>query len=63
MSSIQRGAYALYRYLVVMFAAGCVVQIFLAGRGVFGIRSSSTPKTVNKFFDDQASLDPQATSG
>jgi len=63
MSSIQRGAFALYRYLIVLFAAACVVQIFLAGRGVFGIRSSSTPKSVNKFFDDQSSLDPHRALG
>ena len=63
MNSIQRGAFALYRYLIVLFAAACVVQIFLAGRGVFGIRSSSTSKTVDKFFEDQKSLDPHRALG
>ncbi|MGZ4333946.1 MAG: DUF6220 domain-containing protein [Gaiellaceae bacterium] len=63
MNSIQRGAFALYRYLIALFAAACVVQIFLAGRGVFGIRSSATGKTVDKFFEDQSSLDPHRALG
>jgi Family of unknown function (DUF6220) len=63
MNSIQRGAFTLYRYLIVLFAAACVVQIFLAGRGVFGIRSSGSGKSVNDFFDDQKSLDPHRALG
>jgi hypothetical protein len=63
MSSLQRGAFALYRYLIVLFAAACVVQIFLAGRGVFGIRPASTGKSVGTFFDHQKSLDPHRALG
>ena len=63
MSSLQRGAFTLYRYLIVLFAGACVVQIFLAGRGVFGIRPSGTAKSVNDFFDNQKSLDPHRVLG
>lgn len=60
---MQRGAFTLYRYLIVLFAAACVVQIFLAGRGVFGIRPAASGKSVGDFFDDQKSLDPHRVLG
>jgi hypothetical protein len=63
MSSIQRGAFTLYRYLIVLFAGACVVQIFLAGRGVFGIRPTSSGQSVGDFFDHQKSLDPHRVLG
>ena len=56
MNGFQRGAQALYRYLVALVALGCVVQIFLAGRGVFGIKQGVS-------FDDQKSLDPHRAVG
>ena len=63
MSSIQRGAFTLYRYLIVLFAGACVVQIFLAGRGVFGIRPAPSGQSVGEFFDHQKSLDPHRMLG
>jgi len=64
MNSIQRGAFTLYRYLIVLFAGACVVQIFLAGRGVFGIRPSGrSGQSVGTFFDHQKSLDPHRVLG
>ena len=57
MTSLQRGAYQLYRVLIAIFAAACVVQIFLAGRGVFGIRSRSGNEKPDTFFEHQKSLD------
>jgi hypothetical protein len=63
MSSLQRGAFTLYRYLIVLFAAACVIQIFLAGRGVFGIRPASSGQSVGDFFDHQKSLDPHRVLG
>ncbi len=56
MNGIQRGAYQVYRVLIGAVAAACVVQIFLAGRGVFGI-------TPGKKLDDQSSLDPHRALG
>jgi hypothetical protein len=63
MSSIQRGAFTLYRYLIVLFAGACVVQVFLAGRGVFGIRPAPSGQSVGEFFDHQKSLDPHRMLG
>jgi hypothetical protein len=63
MSSIQRGAFTLYRYLIVLFAGACVVQVFLAGRGVFGIRPAPSGQSVAEFFDHQKSLDPHRMLG
>ncbi len=56
MTGIKRGAYQLYRVLIAAVAAACVVQIFLAGRGVFGI-------SPGKKLDDQTSLDPHRILG
>jgi hypothetical protein len=56
MTGIQRGAYQVYRVLVAAVAVACVVQIFLAGRGVFGIRGAAK-------LDDQSSLDPHRVLG
>jgi hypothetical protein len=63
MSSIQRGAFTLYRYLIVLFAGACVVQVFLAGRGVFGIRPAPSGQSVGEFFDHQKSLDAHRMLG
>lgn len=56
MEAARRGAYALYRVLIALIAIACVVQIFLAGRGVFGIRGAVK-------LDDQSSLDPHRALG
>ena len=56
MSGLQRGAFSLYRYLIALFVAACVVQIYLAGRGVFGVHGG-------KKLDDQSSLDPHRALG
>jgi hypothetical protein len=56
MAGVRRGAWTLYRVLIALFALACVVQIFLAGRGVFGIRGSTK-------LDDQSSLDPHRALG
>ena len=56
MNGVQRGAYQVYRVLVAGIAIACVVQIFLAGRGVFGV-------VPGKKLDDQTSLDPHRTLG
>lgn len=54
--AIQRGAYQLWRVLIALVAAACVVQIFLAGRGAFGIRQRFK-------LDDQKSFDPHRALG
>jgi hypothetical protein len=46
----------LFRVVVTLTALAGVVQIFLAGRGVFGIRGAVK-------LDDQSSLDPHKTLG
>lgn len=56
MAVVQRGAYQLWRLLVALIAAACVVQIFLAGRGAFGVRSAAK-------LDDQTSFDPHRALG
>jgi len=55
-AAIGRRAWQLYRMLVTLIAVSCVVQIFLAGRGVFGIRGDAS-------LDDQSSLDPHRVLG
>lgn len=57
MRTIQNGAYQVYRVLIAAIAIACVVQIFLAGRGVFGIKPGPTK------LDDQTSLDPHRVLG
>jgi Mn2+/Fe2+ NRAMP family transporter len=49
-------AWQIYRVLIAVTAAACVVQIFLAGRGVFGIHGSTK-------LDDQKSLDAHRVFG
>ena len=53
---MQRGAYQLWRSLIALIAAACVVQIFLAGRGAFGVHGSAK-------LDDQKSFDPHRVLG
>ncbi len=43
MTQIRAGAYAAWRYLIVLFVVVVVVQFFLAGVGVFNPSESSEP--------------------
>jgi Mn2+/Fe2+ NRAMP family transporter len=45
-----------WRVLVALIAVACVVQIFLAGRGAFGVHGSAS-------LDDQKSFDPHRALG
>ena len=56
MAGVRNVAWQLYRVVIALIAVACVVQIFLAGRGVFGIHG------VTKL-DDQKSLDPHRALG
>jgi len=55
-AAIGRRAWQLYRLLITLIALACVVQIFLAGRGVFAIHGDAA-------LDDQSSLDPHRALG
>jgi hypothetical protein len=48
--------FQIYRVLISLIAVACVVQIFLAGRGVFGIHGAAS-------LDDQSSLDAHRNLG
>ncbi len=56
MSGLQKGAYQIWRVLVALIAVACVVQIFLAGRGAFGVHGAAE-------LDDQKSFDPHRALG
>ncbi len=56
MDGVRNVAYQLYRVLIALIAVACVVQIFLAGRGVFGIHGTAS-------LGDQKSLDAHRTLG
>ena len=56
MNGVRRVFYGIYRVLIALVAIACVVQIFLAGRGVFGIHGSAS-------LDDQTSLDAHRALG
>jgi hypothetical protein len=53
---MRRGAFQVWRVLVALIAAACVVQIFLAGRGAFGVHGAVK-------LDDQKSFDPHRALG
>jgi Family of unknown function (DUF6220) len=52
----RRGAVAVLRYYVPLFVIAIIVQIFLAGEGIFGIKKG--PEV-----DDQKTLDPHRALG
>jgi hypothetical protein len=54
--AIGRRAWQLYRLLVTLIALACVAQVYLAGRGVFGINGDAS-------LGDQSSLDPHRVLG
>ena len=53
---MQKGAFQVWRVLVALIAVACVVQIFLAGRGAFGVHGAVK-------LDDQKSFDPHRALG
>jgi hypothetical protein len=55
MEGIRGTTWQIYRVLITLLVAACVVQIFLAGRGVFGIRPGAGD------LGDQSSLDAHRT--
>lgn len=63
MAGVRTGAFQIYRVVVALFFVACVGQIFLAGRGVFGIRGSAAHLSAGAFFDHQKSLDPHRALG
>jgi hypothetical protein len=50
MAGVRRGARAVMRYFVPLYVVAIIVQVFLAGEGIFGIKQG--PK-----LDDQKTLD------
>ena len=56
MEGVRRGAQAVLKYLAPLFVVGLIVQVFLAGEGIFGL------KNVEKL-DDAKTLDPHRTFG
>jgi hypothetical protein len=56
MAGARNVAWQIYRVLIALIAAACVGQIFLAGRGVFGIHGSAK-------LDDQKTLDAHRALG
>src|SRR5207247_2138370 len=50
MASVRRGARAVMRYFVPLYFVAIIVQIFLAGEGIFGIKAGPN-------LDDQKTLD------
>jgi hypothetical protein len=55
-AGIRRGAVAVLRYYVPLFIVAVIVQIFLAGEGIFGIKGGPE-------LDDQKTLDPHRALG
>lgn len=56
MAGVRRGAVAVLRYYVPLFIVAVIVQIFLAGEGIFGIKSGPE-------LGDQKTLDPHRGLG
>jgi hypothetical protein len=50
MAGVRRGARAVLRYFVPLYVVAIIVQVFLAGEGIFGVKAG--PK-----LDDQKTLD------
>jgi Family of unknown function (DUF6220) len=57
MAGVRRGARAVLKYLIPLYVVGVIIQIFLAGEGIFGAEGSPTE-------DDQSgTLDPHRALG
>jgi len=55
-AKVGKRAWYVYRVLIGLIALACVVQIYLAGSGVFGMKGSAS-------IGDQSSFDPHRTLG
>jgi Family of unknown function (DUF6220) len=52
MEGVRRGAAAIYKFLIAIFAAAVVVQIFFAGAGIFrGLPDEGESTTYDRFED------------
>jgi hypothetical protein len=56
MTGLRQGARTVMRYFVPLYVAAVIVQIFLAGEGIFGIKKGVK-------LDDQKTLDPHRALG
>lgn len=56
MTQIQKGAHALWRFLIAIFAAATVVEVFLAGFGVFRTDPDGQHKKFDTAFDPHGAL-------
>ena len=57
MAGVRRGARAVLKYFIALYIVGVVVQIFLAGEGIFGADGSPTDD------DESKTLDPHRLLG
>lgn len=56
MAGVRRGAHAVLKYLAPIFVIGIIVQVFLAGEGIFGLKNVEN-------LDDAKTLDPHRGLG
>jgi Family of unknown function (DUF6220) len=61
MQGVRRGAAAIYKYLIALFAVAVVVQIFLAGLGIFGALPEEGESVTSERFDDK--FEPHSALG
>jgi hypothetical protein len=61
MQAVRRGAAAIYKVLIVIFAAAAVVQFFLAGLGIFGAIPEEDGSTTAERWEDK--IDPHVAVG
>src|SRR5215211_3267620 len=57
MAGVRRGARAILKYFIPLYLVGVIIQIFLAGEGIFGADGSPTDD------DQSATLDPHRLLG
>src|SRR5688572_6841384 len=53
MQAVRRGAAAIYKVLIAIFAAAVVVQIFLAGLGIFRALPGEDESVTSEAFEDK----------
>ena len=51
MAGVRRGARAVLKYFIALYIVGVIVQIFLAGEGIFGADGSPTDDDQSKTLD------------
>jgi hypothetical protein len=56
MQAVRRGAAAIYKVLIPIFAAAVVVQFFFAGAGAFGARPDEDETITDTGFEDKFEL-------